>query len=46
MYACKVMIKILQARLKQYVNGKLSDVQLDSEKAKKPDFKLPKSVGS
>ena len=46
MHASKVMIKILQAKLKQYVNRELSDVQLDSEKAEEPEIKLKKSVGS
>ena len=40
-HASKVMIKILQARLKQYVNQELSDVQLDLEKAEEPEIKMP-----
>ena len=40
-YASKVMLKILQARLQQYVNQELSDIQLDLEKAKEPEIKLP-----
>ena len=40
------MLKILQARLKQYVNQELPDVQLDLEKAEEPEIKLPTSVGS
>jgi len=35
------MLKILQARLQQYVNQELSDIQLDLEKAKEPEIKLP-----
>ena len=31
------MLKILQARLQQYVNHELPDVQLDLEKAEEPD---------
>ena len=42
----KVMFKILQARLQQYMNHKLPDVKLDLEKAEEPEFKLPTSVGS
>ena len=36
------MLKILQARLQQYVNHELPDVQLDLEKAEEPEIKLPK----
>ena len=39
--ASKVMLKILQARLQQYVNCKLPDV-----KAEEPEIKLPTSTGS
>ena len=43
----KVMLKILQARLQQYVNGELQDVQaLVLEKAEEPEIKLPTSAGS
>ena len=41
----KVMLKILQARLQQYMNHELPDVQLDLEKAEEPEIKLPTSVG-
>ena len=40
------MLKILQARLQQYVNCEFPDVQLDLEKAKEPENKLPTFVGS
>ena len=40
------MVKILQARLQQYVNRELPDVQLDLEKAEEPKIKLPASGGS
>ena len=40
------MLKILQARLQQYVNGELPDVQADLEKAEEPEVKMPTSVGS
>ena len=43
--ASKVMLKILQARLQQYINHELQDVQLDLEKAEEPEIKLPTSVG-
>ena len=44
--ASKVMLKILQARLQQYVNRELPDVQAVLEKAEKPEIKLPTSAGS
>ena len=42
----KVMYKILQARVHQYVNRELPDVHLDLEKAEEPEIKLPTSAGS
>ena len=45
-HASKVMLKILQARLQQYVNRELPDVQLVLEKAEEPKIKLPTSGGS
>ena len=45
-HAGKVMLKILQARLQQYMNRELPHVKLDLEKAEKPEIKLPTSVGS
>ena len=45
-HASKVMLKILQARLQQYVNQELPDIQVDLEKVQKPEIKLPTSVGS
>ena len=45
-HASKVMLKILQARLQQYVNHELPDVQAGLEKAEEPEIKLPTSVGS
>ena len=44
-HASKVMLKILQARLQQYVNRELPDVQLVLEKAEEPEIKLPTSAG-
>ena len=40
------MLKILQARLQQYVNGELPDVQAGLGKAEEPEIKLPTSAGS
>ena len=40
------MLKILQARLQQYVNCVLPDVQAGLERAEEPDTKLPTSAGS
>ena len=45
-HASKVMLKILQARLQQYVNKELPDVQADVEKAEETEIKLPTSAGS
>ena len=45
-HASKVIVKILQARLQEYVNHELSDVQLVLEKAEEPKIKLPTSPGS
>ena len=44
-HASKVMLKILQARLQQYVNHELSDVQTGFRK-EEPEIKLPTSAGS
>ena len=40
------MLKILQARLQQYVNHELPDVQAGFRKGEEPEIKLPISVGS
>ena len=40
------MLKILQARLQQYVNRELPDVQAGLEKAEEPEIKLTTSTGS
>ena len=40
----KVMLKILQARLQQYVNRELPDVQAGFRKAEEPEIKLPTSA--
>ena len=45
-HTSKVMLKIFQARLQQYMNHELPDVQLDLEKTEKPKIKLPTSAGS
>ena len=42
----KIMLKILQARLQQYVNRELPDVQAGFKKAEEPEIKLPTSSGS
>ena len=42
----KIMLKILQARLQQYMNEKFQMYKLDLEKADEPEIKLPKTVGS
>ena len=45
-HTSKVMLKILQARLQQYVNCELPDVQAGFRKSKGPEIKLPTSAGS
>ena len=45
-HASKVMLKILQARLQQYVNHELPDVQAGFRKGRGPEIKLPTSGGS
>ena len=45
-HASKVMLKILQARLQQYVNRELPDFKLDLEKAEEPEIIVPTSAGS
>ena len=45
-HASKVMLKILQARLQQYVNHNFQMFKLDLEKAEEPEIKLPTSPGS
>ena len=45
-YSRKAMLKIFQARLQQYVNHDLPDVQAVLEKAEEPAIKLPTSTGS
>ena len=45
-HASKVMLKILQARLQQYMNCELTYVKMDLGKAEEPDIKLSASAGS
>ena len=43
-HASKVMLKILKARLQQYMNRELPDVQAGLEKAEEPEIKLLTSL--
>ena len=45
-HVSKVMLKILQASLQQYVNHDFQMFKLVLEKAKEPEIKLPTSAGS
>ena len=45
-HTSKVMLKSLQARLQQYMNCELPDVQAGFRKGEEPDNKLPTSTGS
>ena len=40
------MLKILQARLHQYMNQELPDVKAGFRKGEEPEIKLPTSTGS
>ena len=44
-HAIKVMLKILQARLQQYMNHEIPDVQAGFKKAEEPEIILPTSAG-
>ena len=44
--ASKVMLKLLQAKLQQYMNQEFPDVQTRYVKAEEPENKLPASAGS
>ena len=45
-HARKAMLKVLQARLQQYVNCELPDVQAGFRKGRGTEIKLPTSAGS
>ena len=45
-HASKVMLKILQASLQQYMNREHTDIQAGLEKAEKSEIKLLTSAGS
>ena len=45
-HASKLMLKILQARIQQYIYWEPPGVQADLEKTEEPEIKLPTSVGS
>ena len=45
-HASKVILKILQARLQQYVNHNFQMFKLVLEKAEESEIKLPTSIGS
>ena len=42
--ASKVMLKILQARIQQYMNHEFQMFKLDLEKAEEPEIKIPTSI--
>ena len=45
-HASKVMLKVLQPRLQQYMNCELQMFKLVLEKTEEPEIKLPASIGS
>ena len=44
-YASKVMLKILQVRLQQYMNYEIPGFKLDLEKTEEPEIQLPTYAG-
>ena len=46
LHASKVMLKILQARLQQYMNCDFQMFKLVLEKSEEPEIKFPTSSGS
>ena len=42
----KVVLKILQPRLQQFMSHEFPEFKLDLEKAEEPEIKLPTSTGS
>ena len=46
LHPSKEMLKIFQARLQQYMNRDLPDIQAGLEMAEEPEIKLPTSTGS
>ena len=45
-HASKVIFKIFQASLQQYVNRELPDIKAGFKRREKPEIKLPTFVGS
>ena len=45
-HTSKVMLKIIQAKLQQYVNHELPDVQAGFRKAEEPEMEFPTYVVS
>ena len=45
-HASRIMLKILQARLQQYVNHEIPDVQAGFTKGRGTEIELPTSIGS
>ena len=45
-HASKVILKILQGGLQQYMNREILNVQAGFRKAEEPKIKLPTSIGS
>ena len=45
-HASEVLLKMLQARLQQYMNRELPDIQAGLEMAEEPEIKLPTYAGS
>ena len=45
-HVSKVMLKILQARLQQYMDQTSPDIEAEFRKTEEPEIKLPASLGA
>ena len=45
-HTSKVMLKILQARLQQYMDQTIPDIEAEFRKTEEPEIKLPASLGA
>ena len=45
-HASKIMLKILQARLQQYMDQTIPDIEAEFRKTEEPEIKLPASLGA
>ena len=43
-HTSKILLKVFQAGLRQYMNQEITDVQVGFRKAEEPEIKLPTSI--